>query len=313
MNLVFEKNKMQDIATVWKDSLKDFINYLKLEQGLSENSILAYQRDVKKLVEFLFLKELKKTPKEIQQAQITDFLQYLYELGIAEKSQARILSGIKTFYKYLLLEEVIHISPCELIESPKLARKLPEILSLEEIENMCKQIDHSKADGGRNRAIIEVLYSCGLRVSELINLKISNLYLEIDFIKVLGKANKERFVPIGKDAQKYLNIYLEKIRPTQKIEKEYADFVFLNRRGKGLSRVMIFRIVKDLVSLAGIHKNISPHTFRHTFATHLVEGGADLRAVQEMLGHESITTTEIYTHLDKSYLQQTILSFHPRS
>jgi integrase/recombinase XerD len=297
----------------WDTYLTGFKNYLRLERGLSENSWQAYLRDVSKLNEYFEIIELSIAPQKVEMAHLIQFLGYLNDLGVAEASQARILSGLKGFFKYLLLEEVIINNPVALIESPRLSRKLPDVLSLEEIDKMFSVIDLSRSDGTRNRAMLEVLYSSGLRVSELTNLKISNLYLNIDFLKILGKGNKERFVPIGQDAKKHLQLYLELVRCHVEIKSGKEDFIFLNRRGSPLSRVMVFMIVKDLAALAGIAKNVSPHTFRHSFATHLIEGGADLRAVQSMLGHESITTTEIYTHLDRDYLRQTLKDFHPRS
>lgn len=296
----------------WQIYIQQFKNYLSLERGFSENSIEAYLRDVEKFREFAQSKEQNK-PEKISTDFIQEFLKYLNELGIAETSQARILSGIKSFYKFLFLENSISTDPSYLIEAPKLARKLPDTLSYEEIEQLLTAIDLSTAEGTRNRAILEVLYSCGLRVSELTELKLSQLYFDIGFVKVIGKGNKERFVPIGKDAIKYTTQYLQHYRNHIEIPKGYENYVFLNRRGKNLSRVYIFMIIKDLAANIGLKKNISPHTFRHSFATHLLEGGANLRAIQEMLGHESITTTEIYTHLDKDYLRQTILQFHPRS
>lgn len=297
----------------WNIYVSPFENYLRLERGLSENSIEAYVRDLKKFIDYLEINGVEKSPSEITATQIGEFLQFLASLGVAERSQARILSGLKGFYKYLLTEDIISDDPSVLIETPKLGRKLPDILSLEEIEQIFSVIDLSKPEGARNRAILEILYSSGLRVSELINLRLSNLYLDIGFLKVVGKGNKERFVPIGRDASKYLTIYTEHIRNHLQIKSGNEDIIFLNRRGSQLSRVMIFMIVKELTAFAGITKNVSPHTFRHSFATHLIEGGADLRAVQEMLGHESITTTEIYTHLDRDYLRQTIITYHPRS
>lgn len=310
---LIQKNKIATLS--WNIYLSQFKNYLKIEKSLSENSIEAYMRDIKKFVEYLILADLKIEPTQVKQKNITDFFTYLMDLGVvAESTQARLLSGIKGFFKFLLIEDVIEIDPSALIESPRLNKKLPDVLSIIEIDKILAVIDLSRPDMARNRAMLEVLYSSGLRVSELVDLRLSNLYLDIGFLKILGKGNKERFVPIGKDAIKYLQIYLELIRPTFPIKPKQEDFVFLNRRGSKLSRVMVFLIIKDLVALAGItKKNISPHTFRHSFATHLIEGGADLRAIQEMLGHESIATTEIYTHLDRDYLRQTILDFHPRS
>lgn len=297
----------------WDIYIQQFKNYLKLERALAENSVEAYLRDLKKFVEYLIIKQLSLSPLQIEANNIISFLAYLNDLGIAETSQARMLSGLKGFFKFLATEDLIQSDPSELITSPRLGKKLPDTLSFPEIEAMLKVFDLSRADEARNRAMLEVLYCSGLRVSELIGLKISNLYLDIGFLKIQGKGNKERFVPIGMDATKYLKIYLEHIRPEVPVKPKHEDYAFLNRRGRKLSRIMIFMIVKDAASRAGINKNVSPHTFRHSFATHLIEGGADLRAVQEMLGHESITTTEIYTHLDRDYLRQTILDFHPRS
>ncbi len=298
---------------MWDLFLNDFSSYLKLERSLSENSISAYINDVKKLKSFLELKNIKANPLQVDIVLINDFLEYVNNLGISSFSQARIVSGLKSFYKFLVLEEKIILDPMELIESPKLKRKLPEVLSLEEINKLLMCIDLSSMEGTRNRAIIETLYSSGLRVSELINLSIQNLFLDIGFIKVLGKGSKERLVPIGRHAIKYINTYLNDYRNKKKIKKGNDGFVFLNRHGKKLTRNMIFIIVKNLSISIGMNKKVSPHTFRHSFATHLVEGGADLRAVQEMLGHESITTTEVYTHLDREYLKQVIKEFHPRS
>jgi len=296
----------------WQIYTEQFKNYLRLERGFAENSLEAYLRDVVKFREFAQSQEWT-SPEKINHHQIQEFLVYLNGLGIAETSQARILSGIKAFYKFLFLENVMEQDPSYLIEAPKLARKLPDTLSYEEIEKLLAAIDLSTPEGTRNRAILEILYSCGLRVSELTELTLSQLYFDIGFLKVIGKGNKERFVPIGKDAIKYTKMYLEHIRNHLDIPKGYENYVFLNRRGKNLSRVFIFLVIKELAQKIGLKKNISPHTFRHSFATHLLEGGADLRAIQEMLGHESITTTEIYTHLDKDYLRQTIQQFHPRS
>ena len=279
---------------------------------MSENSIEAYVRDVQKLSQFADIAEHKPTPETITERDILDFLEYIGKFGISATSQARILSGIKSFYKYLSLENLIQIDPTNLIESPKIGRKLPDTLSFPEIEQMLEIIDHSTPEGTRNRAILEVLYSCGMRVSELVDLKLTNCYFDIGFVRVFGKGRKVRLVPIGRDAIKYTKIYFETVRNHQEVKAESEDIVFLNRRGNQLSRVMIFLIIKDLAERAGIHKSISPHTFRHSFATHLIEGGADLRAVQEMLGHESITSTEIYTHLDRVFLQETLKSFHPR-
>ena len=270
-------------------------------------------RDVEKLAQFIEMKHNGASPLSINARQMQGFLEYINELGMSAYSQARILSGIKAFYKYLLFEELIEKDPTALIEGPKLGRKLPDTLDYEEIVRMLDCIDLSSPEGGRNRAMLEVLYSSGLRVSELVELKIGNVYFDIGFLRVIGKGNKERLVPVGRDAMKFLKIYLEEIRVHVPVQNGFESHVFLNRRGKKLIRVMIFLIIKDLAAKIGLRKTISPHTFRHSFATHLIEGGADLRAVQEMLGHESITTTEIYTHLDRDYLRQVIQEFHPRS
>lgn len=297
----------------WLSHIKHFSNYLKLERSLSPNSIEAYVRDVEKLAQFIELKHQGISPLAVSSRQLQGFIEYINELGMSAYSQARILSGIKAFYKYLLFEEMIDKDPTALIEGPKLGRKLPDTLDYDEIVKMFDAIDLSSPEGGRNRAMLEVLYSSGLRVSELVDLKIGNVYFDIGFLRVIGKGNKERLVPIGRDAMKYLKIYLEEIRVHVPVQSGFESNVFLNRRGKKLTRVMVFLIIKDLAAKIGLKKQISPHTFRHSFATHLIEGGADLRAVQEMLGHESITTTEIYTHLDRDYLRQVIQEFHPRS
>ncbi|MEQ8909997.1 MAG: site-specific tyrosine recombinase XerD [Vicingaceae bacterium] len=297
----------------WNNYRKGFESYLKLEKSLSKNSVEAYLRDLDKMGQYLEASEQDLSPKEVQSKHISELLVWLYDLGISERSQARIISGLKAFYKYLLLEEVVQEDPTELIESPKIGFKLPEVLTIEEIDELIGGIDLSTQEGERNRALLETLYSCGLRVSELVNLQLSNVLFEEGFVKVRGKGNKERLVPVGGAALKYINYYQEHRRNHQKIKKEAEDILFLNNRGNKLSRVMVFTIIKRLVEKVGIKKKVSPHTFRHSFATHLVEGGADLRAVQEMLGHESITTTEIYTHLDRSYLRDAIIQFHPRS
>ena len=298
---------------IWESYIKMFRAYLKLERSLSPNSVEAYTHDIEKLTQFMEFKNLKVKPEDLKLSDLQEFLQWINELGMSARSQSRIISGLRTFYKYLLLENLSTRNPAELLELPKLGRKLPDTLSLDEINLIISMIDLSKPEGERNKAILEVLYGCGLRVSELVNLKISNLHFDEGFINVVGKGNKERLVPIGKVAMKQINIYRNNIRNHLEIRKGNDDNLFLNRRGAKLSRIMVFNITKDLVEKAGIHKNVSPHTFRHSFATHLVEGGADLRAVQEMLGHESITTTEIYTHLDREYLRSTILQHHPRS
>lgn len=296
----------------WTSGINGFKHYLQLERAMSANSVDAYTRDIGKFHQYLQIQNLEINPTEVEEKHLMDFIVWLNGLGLGPKSQARIRSGVKAFYKYLLLEDIIDYDPSELIESPKLARKIPEVLSIAEIQNILDGIDLSTDHGTRNRALLEVLYACGLRVSELTHLKISNLYADIGFIKVLGKGDKERLVPIGEEALKHIQFYIDGVRRhLPKIHPADADFIFLNRRGKKLSRVMIFMIVKEAAKNAGIEKNVSPHTFRHSFATHLVEGGADLKAVQDMLGHESITTTEIYTHLDNAYLRDTILSFHP--
>ncbi len=296
----------------WNLHNKHFVNYLKLERSLSGNSIEAYTHDVELLRQYLEISKLSLSPLTLTTRHLQDFLQYINELGMSAYSQARVLSGVKAFYKYLLFEELIDNDPATLIEGPKIGRKLPDTLSYHEIEKLLEAIDLSAPEGGRNRAMLEVLYSSGLRVSELVDLKRSNVYFDIGFLRVTGKGDKERLVPIGRDAMKYLRIYLEEIRVLIGVQKGFESYVFLNRRGKKLSRVMVFTIIKNLVKKTGLNKVVSPHTFRHSFATHLIEGGADLRAVQEMLGHESITTTEIYTHLDRDYLRQVIQEFHPR-
>ncbi|MDB5011588.1 MAG: xerD 2, partial [Mucilaginibacter sp.] len=269
--------------------------------------------DIEKLYQFAGAQTVVINPEKITLSDLRQFINWVNELGMIPSSQARILSGIKSFYKYLLMEDIIKNDPSELLESPKIQRKLPDTLSYHDINKLIEAIDLSKPEGPRNKAILEVLYGCGLRVSELTELKLSNLYLDIEFIKVVGKGSKERLVPIGGSAIKALKIWIEQVRVHQLIKKGEEDMVFLNRRGSRLSRVFVFMMIKDLVQLTGLNKKISPHTFRHSFATHLVEGGADLRAVQEMLGHESITTTEIYTHLDREYLKGTIIQFHPRN
>jgi integrase/recombinase XerD len=297
----------------WKNYINGFRSYLILERSLSENSVEAYIRDVNKLVDYLSINGIKKSPKELTSKDISTFIQWIVKFGISANSQARLLSGIKAFYKYLILEEIIYKDPTLLIEGPKKGLKLPETLSTEEIDDLIKSIDLSHPQGQRNKAIIETLYGCGLRVSELINLKITNWYRKDGFIKVVGKGNKERLVPIGKVTEGILKIYVDQIRVHQKINKGCEDFVFLNRRGNQLSRVMIFTIIKNLAEKTGLKKTISPHTFRHSFATELIKRGANLRAVQEMLGHESISTTQIYTHIDREFLRESIITHHPRS
>jgi len=296
---------------MWESYKKGFKSYLQLEKSLSDNSVEAYLHDIEKLTGYLQQYKQLKTPSEISLKDLERFLKWIVELGLTESSQARIVSGIRAFYKYCVLENISVKDPSVLLEAPKLKRILPDVLSFQEIENIIGQLDLSKPEGGRNKAILETMYSCGLRVSEVVNLKISSLHLDVGFIRVIGKGSKERLVPIGRSAAKFINIYKNKIRVHMTAVKGNEDILFLNNRGKKLSRVMIFLIIKDLVRKAGIKKTISPHTFRHSFATHLVEGGADLRAVQEMLGHESITTTEIYTHLDREYLRTTLERYHP--
>ncbi|NTS40538.1 site-specific tyrosine recombinase XerD [Flavisolibacter sp. BT320] len=296
---------------MWEPYKKGFKAYLQLERSLSDNSIKAYQSDLDKLTQFLLSNDLKKAPSEIELKHLQQFVKWIAELGMMQTSQARIISALRTFYKYCLLEDISTTDPTALLEAPKLKRALPDVLSYDEIESVMAEIDLSTPEGTRNKAILETMYSCGLRVSEVVNLQLSQLFLDVGFVRVIGKGNKERLVPIGSSAIKYIGLYVEHVRVHQAIQKGEEDILFLNRRGKRLTRVMIFLIIKDLVKKAGINKTISPHTFRHSFATHLVEGGADLRAVQEMLGHESITTTEIYTHLDREYLRKTLEQFHP--
>jgi len=297
----------------WSSYIKGFKTYLQLERSLSGNSVEAYIHDVMKLTQFLDVSSLNLQPSQVELKHMQDFLRWITELGMTARTQARVISGMKGFYKYLLLENLISTDPTEMLESPKIGRKLPSTMSVQEIDLLLNAIDLSKTGGERNRAMLETLYGCGLRVTELVELKISCIYFNEGFLKIIGKGNKERLVPLGSVAQKKLTSYLDSVRPHIPLKKGFEDFVFLNRRGSKLSRVMIFTIVKDLIKKTGLKKNVSPHTFRHSFATHLVEGGADLRAVQEMLGHESITTTEIYTHLDREYLRSTILQYHPRS
>jgi integrase/recombinase XerD len=296
---------------MWDPYKKGFKAFLQLEKSLSDNSVEAYLRDIEKLTRFLQEKNNVQSPANVTLPDLQQFIRWVNELGMTPTSQARIISGIRSFYKYCLIENIVTKDPTTLLEAPKLKRALPDVLTFDEIENIIGQIDLSKPEGGRNKAILETMYSCGLRVSEVVNLKLSALYLDVGFIRVTGKGDKERLVPIGDSAVKYITIYKRDIRVHIPVKKGHEDYVFLNRRGAKLTRVMIFLMLKELVKKAGITKNISPHTFRHSFATHLVEGGADLRAVQEMLGHESITTTEIYTHLDREFLRDTLQQFHP--
>lgn len=298
---------------MWQSDIKGFKQHLQLEKSLSPNSIAAYEHDIEKLAHYFELNKLTPTPNKVTANHLKGFLKWISELGMTANSQARIISGIRAFYKYLLLEDIVNTDPTELIEMPKLGRKLPVVLNVQEIDKMLTAIDLSEPEGHRNKAIIETLYSCGLRVTELVELRISNLFFDDEFIKVVGKGNKERLVPIGSNAVKSIELYINHHRKLIAPQTGEEDIVFLNRRGRRLSRVMIFLITKKLAAMVGIKKKISPHTFRHSFATSLVEGGADLRAVQQMLGHESITTTEIYTHLDREYLKSVIALYHPRS
>lgn len=295
----------------WDIYRKDFVNYLKIERGLAENSIFAYQQDLDKLINFAKNKSIH--TEEITLNHLKELIATLYDLGLSERSQARVISGIKQFFDFLILEGVLEEDPSSLLEMPQIGKKLPVFLSVEEIDQLQQAIDLSKPEGHRNKAIIETLYSCGLRVSELIDLKFSNIYFKEGFIRVIGKGNKERLVPVSPSVEKEIRLYVESTRNHMNIQPGHEDIVFLNRRGKQLTRVMIFTIVKNLAQAVGLKKNISPHTFRHSFATHLIEGGANLRAIQEMLGHESITTTEIYTHLNQEYIREAILSYHPRN
>ena len=292
--------------------IKRFLICLRLEQSLSDNSIYAYTHDIELFIQYLDSINHSKLLKDIYQENIEDFLSHLYELGLSASSQARILSGIKKFYAYLIQEKIVEENPTQLISSPSIGRHIPDILTYEEICSMIENIDLSQQFGHRNKAILEVMYGCGLRVSETISLKISHIYIQDEFIRIIGKGDKERLIPISQSIIKTLNLYIEGERKTQKINPKYTDTLFINRRGSGLSRQMIFLIIKDLAEKAGIKKNIGPHTIRHSFATHLLEGGADLRAVQQMLGHSSISTTEIYTHISDQYLREVITLFHPR-
>jgi integrase/recombinase XerD len=310
-NIIIVHHQTYSYQQMWEAYKKGFKAWLQLEKSLSENSVESYLRDIAKLTEFLQASNSMKAPGEVEIKDLQHFLKWVNELGMTATSQARIISGIRSFYKYCLMENIVSADPSALLEGPKLKRKLPDVLNLQEIEHMLAKIDLSTPEGTRNKAILETMYSCGLRVTEVVNLRISCLYLDVGFIKVIGKGDKERLVPIGSDATKFIKIYKDTVRVHQEVKKGNDDILFLNKRGSKLSRVMIFYIIKDLAGKAGIQKVISPHTFRHSFATHLVEGGADLRAVQEMLGHESITTTEIYTHMDRDFLRSTLQQFHP--
>jgi integrase/recombinase XerD len=296
---------------MWESYKKGYKAYLQLEKSLSDHSVEAYLHDVEKLNIFLEQESQQITPSQITLKDLEKFIRWITELGMTAGSQARIISGLRSFFKYCLIEQIVVKDPAALLEAPKLKRSLPDVLSFEEIEQLIAQIDLSKAEGGRNKAMLETLYSCGLRVSELIGLRISCLHLDVGFVRVIGKGDKERLVPIGQDAIKYIKLYKENIRVHQTIKQGNDDILFLNNRGNKLTRVMVFLIIKELTRKASIPKTISPHTFRHSFATHLVEGGADLRAVHEMLGHQSITTTEIYTHIDREFLRTTLQQHHP--
>ncbi len=303
---------MNEKCKIWNDELKEFSVFLKLEKNLSQNTIIAYTKDMQNFAKFI-CNSFNLTPYDVQKDIIQLYLQQLFDLNISPRSQARILSSIKAFFKYLTLTQAIDSNPATLIQGPKFNKKLPDILSVDEIDALINAVDLTKPEGQRNRAIIETLYSCGLRVSELINLKISNLYFDEEFIKVIGKGQKQRLVPISKRAIYEITLYMENYRANLNIKPEAADILFLNRRGQKLTRNMVFIIIKQTAQRAGIKKNISPHTLRHSFATHLIEGGADLRAVQQMLGHQSITTTEIYTHLSSEHLRETIILYHPHA
>jgi integrase/recombinase XerD len=296
---------------MWNSYRKGFMMHLQLEKSLSPNTVEAYLLDLEKLIQFVLAKDIQGGPASLTLQHLQEYLKWITELGMSERSQSRIISGIKSFYRFCIQEQITTTDPTELLSAPKLKKVLPDTLTFEEIEQLIQQIDLSKLEGQRNKAMLETLYSCGLRVSELTNLKISHLYLDIGFVRVIGKGDKERLIPIGSDAIKHILIYLKEVRVHVETKKGNEDILFLNRRGAALTRVMIFYIIKDLALKAGIAKIISPHTFRHSFATHLVEGGADLRAVQEMLGHESITTTEIYTHMDRNFLRDTLNRYHP--
>ena len=296
---------------MWDSYKKGFKAWLQLEKSLAANSVEAYLHDIDKLTDYLQANDKMLSPQALELKDLEKFVQWIQELGMTVTSQSRIISGLRSFYTYCIIEQIVTVNPTALLETPKQKRPLPDTLSFQEIESIIEQIDLSKPEAGRNKAILETLYSCGLRVSELVNLRLSCLYLDVGFVRVIGKGDKERLVPIGSDAIKYINLYKNNIRVHLNIKPGQEDILFLNRRGSKLSRVMIFILLKDLSKKAGIVKNISPHTFRHSFATHLVEGGADLRAVQEMLGHESITTTEIYTHLNREFLRDTLHQFHP--
>ncbi len=296
----------------WINYKNDYLNFLRLEKSLSENSLMAYERDFNKLQSFIKTNHNELTPTEVKQNHLEEFLAVLYDEGLNARSQARVLSSIKGFYKYLMLEDVLNEDPSELIQGPKLDRKLPHVLTVDEIDMLIGAVDMSKPEGSRNRAILETLYSCGIRVTEAINLRISDLYFKDEFIRVIGKGDKERLVPINQKAISYIQTYITD-RTRLKVNDKFENILFLNRRGNQLTRVMIFTIIKDLSAKIGLKKKISPHTFRHSFASHLFERGADLRVIQELLGHETIMTTEIYTHLEKNHLREVLLKHHPRA
>lgn len=296
----------------WNHYIKNFEAYLKIEKSLSSNSVAAYLHDIALLQNYLEIEQKQVQPDDLKLNDLEHFIAYLHDLGLSDRSQARIISGLKAFYKYLLTDDYIKTDPTSLLEGPKLSKKLPDTLSFSEIEQLIGALDLSKSENIRNKAMLETLYSCGLRVTELISLRISHIYKDVEFIRVIGKGNKERLVPIGSEALKHIDIYLEHVRNTLPQYPKYSDILFLNKRGTPISRVMVFLVIKKLAEQIGLNKTISPHTFRHSFATHLIEGGADLRAVQQMLGHSSITTTEIYTHLDQQYLRESLTMHHPR-
>lgn len=311
--LFFNNSKILITLQLWKSNINDFKYYLQVEKSLSENSVISYESDIHKLMSFIEMFYPTKKPSDVTLQNLQEFLKYISDFHFTETTQSRIISGIKHFYKFLILENYIQTSPAELLETPRVKRKLPVFLSVEEIDLMLSFIDRSTAEGERNLAMLETMYSCGLRVSELISLKLSDLHINDGFISVIGKGDKQRLIPIGKSALRLIDNYLTHHRNHIKIKKNNEDMIFLSKRGTPITRQMVFYVIKDLAEKAGIKKPLSPHTFRHSFATHLVEGGADLRAVQEMLGHESITTTEIYTHLDQYFLRENILSYHPRN
>jgi integrase/recombinase XerD len=308
----FTRNNKHNTDLSWKADIAGFRSYLRLEKSLSPKTVESYEHDIQKLLQYLDYVKLELSATEVKMQHLRDFLRWINELGMTASSQARILSGLRAFYRYLAMENLISVDPTELLEAPKTSRKLPDTLSQDEISRILESVDRSTPEGERNRAMLETLYSCGLRVSELVNLRISDLFMEEGYVRVIGKGDKERLVPIGGMAVKHIRLYLDTVRVHVPVQKGEEDILFLNRHGKRLTRVMVFYVIKSQTFKAGIKKNVSPHTFRHSFATHLVEGGADLRAVQEMLGHESITTTEIYTHIDRSFLKKQMLEFHPR-